>query len=78
MDNNNFLNFINYQLGLLLNLQVDDDDDDDDDDDGSGRRDSDDEDDLMMYPERLDLSSFDEARGAHAGDYCDGFDLGDD
>ena len=57
---------------------------DDDDDDGSGgiqgigRRDSDDEDDLMMYPERLDLSSFDEARGAHAGDYCDGFDSGDD
>ena len=58
--------------------------DDDDDDDGSGgvqgngRRDSDDEDDLMMYPEGLNLSSFDEARGAHASGYCDGFDPGDE
>ena len=56
----------------------------DDDDDGSGgvqgndRRDSDDEDDLMMYPEGLDLSSFDETRGAHASGYCDAFDSGDE
>ena len=57
---------------------------DDDDDDGSigtqgnSCRDSDDEDDLLMYPEGLKLSSFDETRGAHASGYCDRFDSGDD
>ena len=63
-------------------MDVDDDDDDDDDDgsggtQGNGCRDSDNEDDLMMYPEELGLSSFDDSRGAHTSSYCDGFDSGD-
>ena len=65
-------------------MDVNNDDNDDDGSGGSGGtqgdgcRDSDDEDDLMMYPEGLDLSSFDQARGTHASGYCDEFDSGDD
>ena len=59
-------------------MDVDDDDDGSGGVQGNGRCDSHDEDDLMMHPEGLDLSSFDEARGAHASGYCDAFDSGDE
>ena len=53
-------------------------DDGDNNGQGSRRGDSDDEDDLMIYPEWLDLSSFDDARGAHTSGYCNEFNSGDD
>ena len=37
-----------------------------------------DDDDLMLYHIGLDLSSFDDIRGAHASGRCSGLNLGDD
>jgi len=52
----------------MLQRDVDDDDDDDGNggNQGNGHRYNDDEDDLMIYPEKLQLSSCDEAKRAHA------------
>ena len=49
--------------------------DDNDDAQGSGRHD---EEDLIMYPKGLNLSSFHDARRAHASCYCDEFDFEND
>lgn len=76
----NYLVYVLYHLRLKNSLQVDVNDDKDDDGgaQGSVRCDSDDEDDLRMYTEGLDLSSFNDAGGAHTSGYYDGFVLGDD
>ena len=47
-------------------MDVDDDDDGNGGNQGSGHHYNDDKDDLMTYPEKLQLSSFDEAKRAHA------------
>ena len=50
----------------MLQRDVDDDNDGNGGNQGNGHRYNDDEDDLMIYPEKLQLSSCDEAKRAHA------------